>query len=96
MMPNPSAKSWRVIEQGFLKWNFPNCIGATDEKHVMIQAPGRSGSLYFNYKKYFSIELLALVDTNYKFISADAYGSYSDGGVFANSSLGAALRERSL
>jgi hypothetical protein len=99
VMPSPSAESWRVIEQGILKWNFPNCIRAIDvKKNIMIQAPGCSGLLYFNYKKYFSIVLLALVDANYKFIAVDvgAYGSCSDGGVFANSSLGAALREGSL
>jgi hypothetical protein len=64
----------------------------------MIQAPGHSGSLYFSYKKYFSIVLLALVDANYKFTAVDvgAHGSCSDGGVFANSSLGATLREGSL
>jgi hypothetical protein len=55
VMPNPSAESWRVIELGFLKWNFPNCIGAIDGKHVMIQAPGCGGFLYFNYKKYFPL-----------------------------------------
>jgi hypothetical protein len=98
VMPNPSAESWTVIEQGFHKWNIPNCIGTTDGKHVMIQAPGRSGSLYFIYKKYFSIVLLALVDTNYKFIAVDVgtYGPCSDEGVFENSSLGAELREDSL
>jgi hypothetical protein len=54
--------------------------------------------LYFNYKKYFSIVRLALVDTNYKFIAVDVgtYGSCSDGGVFENSSLGAELGEDSL
>jgi hypothetical protein len=64
----------------------------------MIQAPGHSGSLYFNYKKYFSIVLLALIDANYKFIAVDvgAYASCSDGGVSANSSLGTVLREGSL
>jgi hypothetical protein len=49
-------------------------------------------------QEVFSIVLLALVDANYKFIAVDAgaYGPCSDGGVSANSSLGATLREGSL
>jgi hypothetical protein len=71
VMPNPSAESWTVTEHGFQKWNFQNYTGAIAEKHAMIQAPGCSRSLYFNYKKYLSNVLLALVDTNYKFIAVN-------------------------
>jgi hypothetical protein len=54
--------------------------------------------LDFIYEKYFPTVLLALADANYKFIAVDvgAHGSCSDGGLFANSSLGAAVREGSL
>jgi hypothetical protein len=84
VMPNPSAECYRVTEQGFHKWNLPNCIRSIEGKYVMIKAPRRSGFLYFNYKKYFSIVLLELVDANYKFIVVDvgAYGSCFDGGLF--------------
>ena len=35
-MPVPRKDDWRAIANGFLhKWDFPNCVGSIDGKHVV-------------------------------------------------------------
>ncbi|GAB1861619.1 Protein ANTAGONIST OF LIKE HETEROCHROMATIN PROTEIN 1-like [Camponotus japonicus] len=97
-LPTMRRNDWQQVAQGFLhRWNFPNCLGAVDGKHIRIQAPPRTGSQYFKYKKFFSIVLMAAYDANYKFTWVDVgdYGGISDGGVWANSDFGRSL-ERGL
>lgn len=99
MLPLPTEDKWKIIANDFkLLWNFPNCVGEVDGKHITIQAPSNSGSLYFNYKKTFSIVLMALVDASYNFIAVDvgSYGKNSDGDIFANSNLGNKLQQGTL
>lgn len=87
---------WRPVAEAFRdRWNFPHACGAIDGKHVSIVKPSKSGSLYYNYKGFFSIVMLAVVDADYKFLWCDvgAPGSSSDAGVFNRSPLEPALRD---
>ncbi|XP_056091572.1 uncharacterized protein LOC130070991 [Rhinichthys klamathensis goyatoka] len=95
----PTQDTWKEVAQGFCeKWNFPNCLGAIDGKHIIIQAPPLSGSQFFNYKKTFSIVLLALVGADYRFrfIQVGDFGRTCDGGVYASSDLGRGMETNTL
>ncbi|XP_049275247.1 uncharacterized protein LOC119405786 [Rhipicephalus sanguineus] len=54
--------------------------------------------MYFHYKGTYSIVLLAVVDSDYKFVVVDvgAYGKQSDGGVLEQSKFGRRLEEGKL
>lgn len=98
-LPRPTAEDFIRYARDFQnKWNMPNCIGAIDGKHIVIQSPYNSGSNFFNYKKTFSIVLMAVCDANYIFTLADvgAFGSQSDGGVYKASAFGEALDNNEL
>ena len=79
-IPALTEEDMRQISRKFWElWQFPNCVGALDGKHIRITAPNNSGSAYFNYKEFYSIVLLALVDAEHKFICVDI-GSYGKEG----------------
>ena len=63
---------WKKIAKEFeQRWNCPHALGALNGKHVVIQAPARSGSSFFNYKTTHSIVLLAVRNAKYEFILVD-------------------------
>ncbi|XDV16353.1 hypothetical protein PO909_016107 [Leuciscus waleckii] len=92
-----TVEEWQRVSIGFqAQWNFPNCLGALDGKHINIRPPPGTGSTFYNYKRTFSIVLMALVDSNYRFLYVDVgcNGRVSDGGVFGGCSLQDALKKR--
>lgn len=94
-----SKEQWLdIAKQTQDRWQFPNCFGAADGKHIMIIHPKNSGSEFYNYKGFFSIVLLALVDYNYQFIFVDVgcQGRISDGGVYRHSHFYKALEKNEL
>ena len=89
-MPVPTTEMLVATSNEFyLKWNFPNCVGGIDGKHIQLKCPSNSGSMYYNYKHYYSIVLQGHADARYRFITIDvgAYGKQSDCVIFHHSSL---------
>ena len=76
---------WKELEREFrIRWNVPLALGALDGKHVALKKPKNSGALYHNYKGFFSIVMLALVDGQCKFrwVDVGTAGSCSDAKIF--------------
>ena len=70
-MPSKSDEWLGVSKEYEELWNFPHCIGATDGKTVVIQAPHNLGLSFHNYKGTHSIVLLALCDGHYRLLAVD-------------------------
>lgn len=80
------------------RWNFPNCLGAIDGKHIAITPPPGAGSFFYNYKGFHSQVLLAIANSNYELIyfNFGTNGRVSDGGVFENSDFARKLKNETL
>lgn len=97
-IPDNESK-WLEIAKSFdMKANFSHCLGAVDGKHIRVVKPNNTGSMYFNYKYYFSFVLLAVVDSEYRFIfmSVGSYGKECDSSIFKESTIWKKLNDGSL
>ena len=78
--PN-SPEEWKKVEEKLrTRWNASHTVGAIDRKYIAMKKPKKSDSDYYNYKGFFSLVHLALVDTEYRFLWIDCglSGSCSD------------------
>jgi hypothetical protein len=74
-MPPPTVlKFKKIADQYDSIWNVPQCLGAIDIKNVRIICPTHSGTLYFNYRPYFSVVLQGVAHASYKFTIIDVGG----------------------
>ncbi|XP_072381040.1 uncharacterized protein [Diabrotica undecimpunctata] len=93
-MPIPTKDKWiEISNKMFTRSNFPHCLGAIDGKHIRMMCPKNTGSEYFNYKKFYSIVLLAIADSDYCFTAVDvgSNGRESDSNILKSSAFGQLL-----
>ena len=93
-----SPQEWKAVAQGFEdRWN-SHTIGALDGKHVAIKCPEDSGSIFYNYKGFYSIVLMAMVDAKYNYLWVDvgSEGSTSDAQLFNSCELKQRLESETL
>ncbi|XP_017468666.1 PREDICTED: uncharacterized protein LOC108360756 isoform X1 [Rhagoletis zephyria] len=97
-MPSNFAE-WEAIAKEFaIKWQFPNCLGALDGKHINFRPLRKDGAFYRNYKGTSSVILLALVDANCRMVFVDVgnNGRANDAGVLQQSRLKEILEKKHL
>ncbi|XP_069616939.1 uncharacterized protein [Ranitomeya imitator] len=93
-IPLPTPEIWQENAEKFWEiCNFPNCLGAVDGKYIRITKPSGTGSKYFNYRKYFSVVLMAIAAADCRFVSMDIgpSGQGNDSQTFKNSVMGKRL-----
>ena len=94
-----TMQDWENIVKDFDEiWNMLHCLRAIDGKHIAMKQSRRSGSLWHNYKGFFSMVLLAICDARscFSFVDIGEYGSNNDSGIFLNSQMGKLFRESNL
>ncbi|VDK65217.1 unnamed protein product [Cylicostephanus goldi] len=69
------------------RYDYPRGVAFMDGKHIAIDKPPHSGSLFWNYKNFYSIILLAMTDADYRVLAYDigAPGHAGDAGVYRSS-----------
>ena len=63
-----------------------------------MKCPNNSGSLYYNYKGFFSLVLMEIYDSHYRFTLVDIgdCGGNNDSGVSSHSDIGKAIEDGSI
>ncbi|XP_042146147.1 uncharacterized protein LOC115316675 [Ixodes scapularis] len=95
MVPSTRTEWKQIAEKYEDLWQFPDCVGALDGKHVAPMPPHDSGAQFRNYKGFFSIVLMALVDAdlNFVFVDVGRNGRMNDSGIWGACKLKEALEK---
>lgn len=79
-----TTQEWKKVAEEFEQmWDYPLVLGCFDGKHVAIECPSYGGSLFYNYKQFHSVVLMAMCDSGYRFTFVDigAYGGDNDAAI---------------
>lgn len=98
-MPQPTVEKFKKTAAKYHNiWNFSQCLGAIDGKHVRIICPAHADTKYFNCKSYYSILLPEEADATYEFTTIDVggYDMQSDGDTFRSSRVFQVMRNKNL
>ena len=76
----------------------PHSIGTIDGKHIALQALFKQCTLFHDYKRFFSIVLMAVCSANYCFTYVDVgnYVKNNDSPVLLNSQIRKDFKERKM
>ena len=82
-------------------WQFPCCWSAVDGCHIPIKCPPggpESRKEYYNFKNFYSVIMMGMVDSNYRFIwgTCGFPGNSHDAIIFQSTKLWADIRESEL
>ena len=86
-----NPEEWKKVEEKFrTRWSVAHAVGAIKGN--------KYGSDYYNYKDFFSLVLLALIDAEYRFlwVNVGSSGSLSDAQIFNRSDLREKIEDGSL
>jgi hypothetical protein len=82
---NPTSVEWLRNAYEFIdNCKIPNCVGSIDGKHCRISCPPNAGTLFFNYKSCFTVNLLGVADASccFTLIDVGAHGRENDSSAF--------------
>ena len=98
-MPKSEIEFYQKISEMEQLWQFPCCWGAIDGCHIPIKCPPgglQSCKEYHNFKNFYSIVLMAMVDAKYRFTwgSCGFPGNSHDSVILQSTDLWEQLQEK--
>ena len=98
-MPKSEIDFYQKISEMEQMWQFPCCWGAIDGCHVPIKCPpggAKSCKEYHNFKNFYSIVLMAMVDSKYRFMWGSCFfpGNSHDSVILQSTNLWEQIQEK--